>query len=188
MKTLVWSDFLESGKEAMIPKLKKKLGALKFTCKYASYKAKEKLAHGCIMSTLTYGIQVWGIHCKPTVMKRVQSVQTNTLKWLTGNYNGSLRELLAETKWMSVHQLSIFHSVLLYWKVRINGKPDRLLWRLNISASSEARINLTERIWSRKAEFFFRQVEPLCGGTVRISQFKRILCEWTKSHIPIHEE
>ena len=35
-KTLSWNNHLEIGKEALIPKLKKKLGALKFTSRYAS--------------------------------------------------------------------------------------------------------------------------------------------------------
>ena len=78
-KSLTWRDFLEVGTEVMIPRLKKKLGALKFTCRKATYKAKLKLAHGCIMSHIIYGIQVWGLHCRPTLMRKVQSVQTNTL-------------------------------------------------------------------------------------------------------------
>ena len=89
---------------------------------------------------------------------------------------------------MSVHQLAIYHSVLLYWKVRLSGEPNRLVRLVNISASSEARINLTERIWSRKVEYNYRQIEPLCGNVVKVSGFKKILCEWVKSHIPIYEE
>ena len=55
-KTLSWTNHLEVGKDALIPKLKKKLGALKFTSCKASYKAKIKLAHGCIMSNIIYGL------------------------------------------------------------------------------------------------------------------------------------
>ena len=44
-------------------KLKRKLGALKFASKFSTYKTRLKLANGCIMSVITYGIQVWGIHC-----------------------------------------------------------------------------------------------------------------------------
>ena len=60
-KSLTWKDFLEVGTEAIIPKLKKKLGALKFTCRKASYNAKLKLAHGCIMSQYVY-IIVFLVH------------------------------------------------------------------------------------------------------------------------------
>ena len=115
----------------MIPKLKKKLGALKFSCKNASYKAKLKLAYRCIMSNITYGIQVWGLHCRPSILRKVQSIQTNTMKCITSNYNDSIKELLTTTKWLSVYQLSVYHSLILYWKVKFNGKPERIIRRLN---------------------------------------------------------
>ena len=73
-KSLIWRDFLEVGKEAMVGKLKRKLGALKFTSKFSTYNTRIKLANGCIMSIITYGIQVWGLHCRPSVLKKVQSV------------------------------------------------------------------------------------------------------------------
>ena len=153
----------------MIPKLKKYLGALKFTCKAASYGAKVKLAHGCIMSTITYGLQVWGLHCTQSVLKKVQSIQTNTLKWITSNYTGSLKELLETTKWMSIYQLTVYHSVLLWWKVNFYKNLIWLLRRIENSQETEARLLLTERIWSRKAEFFYRKVEPLLREVVKIS-------------------
>ena len=66
----------------------------------------------------------------------------------------SLRELLEETKWLSLFQLSIFHSGLLFSKVKIIGKPDRLLRRCYISTDSEARMLLTERVGSTKSEYY----------------------------------
>ena len=89
---------------------------------------------------------------------------------------------------MSIFQLAIYHSVLLYWKVKNHKEPERLIRRLNISSSTEARILLTDRVWSRKSEYYYRQVEPLCVGLVRLSQFKRTLSEWIRSNIPIYEE
>ena len=172
----------------MVGKLKRKLGALKFASKFSSYNTRLKLANGCIMSIITYGIQVWGLHCKPSVLKRVQSVQLNTLKWVTGIYTGSLRQLLLETGWLSVYQLAIYHSILLYWKVRRNGKPDRLLRRMKMAEETVARLLITERIWSRTAERFFRRIEIKLCGVLRISEAKTILRNWIKSEIPLNEE
>ena len=131
-KSLTWKEYLEVGKEAIVPKLKKKLGALKFTCRKASFNAKLKLAHGYIMSHIIYGIQVWGLHCRPSVIKRVQSVQNNTMKWITGRYSDCTKELLTATKWMSVFQLAIYHSLLLYWKINFCNKLERMVKRLQI--------------------------------------------------------
>ena len=187
-KTLTWRDFIEVGKEAMVVKLKKKLGALKFAGKYATYKARLKLANGCIMSIITYGIQVWGIHCKANVLSKVQSVQLNTLKWVTGKYNGSLRQLLEDTGWLSVYQLAIYHSVLLLWKVKWKGRPERLLRRIQMAEETEARLLITERIWSRTSVRFFRSVEHMLEGIMRISEAKNVLRKWIKSNIPLSEE
>ena len=187
-KTLVWKDFIEMGKEAMVVKLKKKLGALKFASKYATYKTRLKLANGCIMSVITYGIQIWGIHCKANVLSKVQSVQLNTLKWVTGKYNGSLRKLLEDTGWLSVYQLAIYHSVLLLWKVKWKGRPERLIRRIQTAEETEARLLITERIWSRTSVKFFREVEHLLLGVLRISEAKNVLRKWIKSNVPLSEE
>ena len=176
------------GKEAMVGKLKRKLGALKFASKFSTYNTRLKLANGCIMSIITYGIQVWGLHCRPSVLKKVQSVQLNTLKWVTGNYFGILNQLLKETKWLSVFQLAIYHSVLLLWKVRTFGKPDRLVRRLKSAEDTVARLLITERIWSRTAERYFRRVENELNGVQKISEAKTVLRNWIKTTLPIHEE
>ena len=121
-------------------------------------------------------------------MRKVQSVQTNTLKGITGQYGWSLRELLKEKNWMSVFQLPIYQLVLLYWKVMKNNKPERLVRRYDISINTEAQISLTERVWSRKVEYHYRQVEQHCIEVVRLSQFKKTLSVWIKSNISIHED
>ena len=147
-----------------------------------------KLAHGCIMSTMIYGIQVLGLYCRLSILKKVQSIQINTMKWITGNYTGSLKELLATTKWLSVYQLAIHHSLLLYWKVKNNGKPDRLIRRLKISEDTTARLQLTERVWLRTAKRFYRMVENSCLGATKISEIKRILRNWIKMNIPLSKD
>ena len=140
------------------------------------------------MSKIIYGIQVWGLHCRPSSLKKVQSVQYNTLKWVTGRYNESLRVLLEYTGWMSVHQLAIFHSLFLFWKVETFKKPDRLVRRIKKSMNSTARINLTERTWSRTSNRYYRLVESELSGVLKISEAKNILRKWIKTNIPIHED
>ena len=95
------------------------------------------------------------------------------MKWITGDYNGSLKELLKQTKWLSVYQLAIYHSLLLYWKVKNNGKPERLIRRLKISEETIARIQLTERVWSQTTERYYRMVENLCTGVTKVSIIRK---------------
>ena len=89
---LNWIYHFERGGEAVLSKCKKKLGALKFVAKNASTNIKKKLANACIMSGLTYGIQVWGPSIKPSIMAKVQSAQYQSALWVTGLANGSIAE------------------------------------------------------------------------------------------------
>ena len=95
---------------------------------------------------------------------------------------------MEETGWLSVYQLAIYHSVLLFWKVKKNGKPDRLVRRLIIAEDTVARLQITERIWSRTAERFFRKVKNQLSGVLRISEAKTIIRNWIKSNVPLNEE
>ena len=87
-----------------------------------------------------------------------------------------------------VYQLAIYHSVLLFWKVKWKGKPDRLLRRMKIAEDTVARLIITERIWSRTAERFYRRVENMLSGVQRISEAKTVLRKWIKSNVPLNEE
>ena len=85
-------------------------------------------------------------------------------------------------------QVNVFMKENKLWNNDMNGKPDRLVRRIKILEESEARIQLTVRVWSITAERFYRRVENLCNGVTRISLIKKILCEWVKSNIPLYEE
>ena len=123
----------------------------------------------------------------PSILRKVLSIQTNTMKWITGRYSDCTKELLTATKWMSVFQLAIYHSLLLYWKINFRNKPERMVRRLQISENSFARMLLTERVWSRVTERYYRMVESSCGGISKISIIKRISSEWVKENVPIAE-
>ena len=105
-----------------------------------------------------------------------------------GRHNDSMIELLSATKWMSVFQLAMYHSLLLYWKVRFHGKPERLIRRINYSQNSLARLQLTERVWSRVSERNYRMVEMSLQHIAKISVAKKTISEWVKANVPITEE
>merc|ERR1712105_329572 len=149
---LTWANHLETGKSAIIPNCKRKLGALKHTSNRASFKDKKRLADGVIMSRLTYGIAIWGLNAAKTTINKVQIVQNLTMKWVTGIKIGiSTKQLLDKLGWLSIYQLAIYHSVLLYWKVKNKQEPSRIVELLQLSQNSNHRIELTGRIWSKLA-------------------------------------
>ena len=96
-------------------------------------------------------------------------------------------QLLNTSKWLSVHQLTIYYALFLWWKTHHSKKPARLLQRTLRIQKSEARLFLTERIWSRTTERHYKFVENKCTGVTKISNIKMILSDWVKANIPIKE-
>ena len=57
-----------------------------------------------------------------------------------------------------------------------------------MAEDTTARLLITERVWSRTAERFFKKVEHLLVGVQRISEAKNILRKWIKTNVPLIEE
>ena len=53
---------------------------------------------------------------------------------------------------------------------------------------TEARLLITERIWSRTSVKVFREVEHLLLGVLRISEAKNVLRKWIKSNVSLSKE
>ena len=72
------------------------------------------------MSRLTYGIQIWGLSINKTPMKKIQRVQNLVMCWvLSRPFWTKITGLLDEMNWLSMFQLSCYHSLLLLWKLKI---------------------------------------------------------------------
>ena len=70
---LTWSHHLETGDEAILPKIRKQIGALNLLSKTIPRSSRLLLANGLIMSRVCYLSQVWGMAPK-TLLKKVQIV------------------------------------------------------------------------------------------------------------------
>ena len=146
---LTWSQHLEIGKEAIFTQCKKRLGALKFVCKNASQHTKKRLANACIMSRLLYGITVWGVLGRKNIVKRAQVVQNLTMCWVLNKPRWTkTMELLESLEWLSIYQLTIYHTLLTIWNIFKYKTPARSLAALERGSEKQGRINLTDRIWS----------------------------------------
>ena len=65
------SQHLEVGKESIVSKCKRNIGALKFAVGGSSMAIKKRLAEARIMSRIVYGIQLWGAGSTDTVIRRI---------------------------------------------------------------------------------------------------------------------
>ena len=90
--------------------------------------------------------------------------------------------------WLSIHQLAIYHSVLLLWKIKKHKEPRRTIEILQNSDKSKPRIELTSRIWSKKSSYYYNKLENDVRKLKKISAFKRNLRNWIKTNVPVSED
>ena len=114
---------------------------------------KKKLADGCVMSRLTYGIQIWGLSINKHLWKKIQRVQNLVMCWvLSRPFWTKITGLLDEMKWLSMFQLSCYHSLLLLWKLKIiRLRTITFFKNIEKSKNNRGKIQLTRRIWSVRA-------------------------------------
>ena len=89
------------------------------------------IADGIFMSKLVYLIPLWGGSSKGLI-KSLQNLQNKAARavskmdWFTPT-----TELLRQCGWMSVHQLSVYHTLILVYKVMQVKAPTYLYTMFN---------------------------------------------------------
>ena len=81
---LSWDSHLSSGKKALLPALRRQIGAL-YRLKHAmSRKAKLQVVNALVLSRLSYLINIWG-NSSDNTSKKAQRVQNLAARFITGN-------------------------------------------------------------------------------------------------------
>ena len=185
---LNWNSHFDKGGDAVLNKCKRKLGALKHVAKNCTFEFRRKLADGCVMSRLTYGIQVWGLAINKTPMKKVQRVQNLTMCWvLSKPFWTKTTDLLKEMNWLSMYQLACYHSILLLWKIKKYETPHNNFKNIVGSKNNRGRIKLTRRIWSVKSIELYDELPLEITRCEKISVVKKLLKRWVGENIPMEE-
>ena len=111
------------------------------------------------------------------------------MRWILGyNKYTSIATLLEETGWLSMNQLVIYHSVLIYWKILAYGVPKWPMEWVHYSELVENRIHLTGKTWSRIAPLYFNRLDPGIQCEVKILRFKKGLKTWILRNVPIYRQ
>ena len=118
-----FTEHLQKHKESLLSSLNKRIGALKMLGNVANFKTRKMIADGIIMSKLIYLIELWG-GCSNYLMEALQKAQNRAARTVTKlDWNTPVGELLKECGWLSVHQLAVYHSVVLVFKVIKSKSP-----------------------------------------------------------------
>ena len=112
-----WNLHLLDSDKALLKSLNMKNNALATLSNIADFKTRKMIASGLILSSISYIIQVFG-GCSGYLLDMLQVQQnlaarcTTKLPRLT-----STETILGQCGWLSVRQLIIFHSLVLFHKV-----------------------------------------------------------------------
>ena len=138
------------------------------------------------MSRIIFGIQIWGNNSGPTVLNRVQIVQNQVACWITGSHRLTKTSLLqSKLKWMSVNQLTCYHSLILIWKVLRNRTPLKNYNSLIKNRNKVGRIDLVRNTWSMNPQKLYWTLPQDIINIQKISHFKAKLRKWITTNIPI---
>ena len=96
-------------------------------------------------------------------------------------------ELLESLEWLSIYQLTIYHTLLTIWNIFKYKTPARSLAALERGSEKQGRISLTDRIWSIKIQAIFWSMDENLRKETIAFKFKTGLKRWIKRNIPLEE-
>ena len=152
------------------------------------------------MSKLIYFIQLWG-GCSKYLIICLQSLENRAARIVTRkDWFTSVITLLLQGGWLSVHQLAVYHSLILVYQVKTSRKPYYFSNKLNTQFSRETRLAASDgiRIMERNrlslTKWGFRvrasvQLNALpidVRQSKNISSFKRNLRAWILKNVSLY--
>ena len=173
------------------------------------------IANGTFMSKLIYMIELWS-GCEKYLITSLQIVQNKVARIVTNlDMETPIKTLLKQCNWLSVNQLSFYHTTLLQYKIIQTKSPTYLyeklsfdyayrtrqattavgvnLWKENIGALSslemirveDARLDLTKKSFRWRAVSQWNTVPLDIRKIEKIDLFKVKLRSWVTNNVPI---
>ena len=167
-----FTEHLQDNKDSMLKILNNRLHALTKVGKSASFKSRKMIANGVIISMLIYLIP-WRSGCKKYLLKSLQVIQNKAAQIFTkGRRRTPIKTLLSQCGWMSVAQLSVYHTLFLVYKILATQSPHYLYSKLAPvfephykmrSAANKLKIKLGQE--SQAEASLARSIEHQVNGT-----------------------
>ena len=124
---ITWQQHLEGGKKAVLPGICRELGALKMMGQQLPRASRKILAEGLLLSKFIYLITQWGGGGTDNHLLAAQRLQNKSARWVTGARSKTrISTLLEDVKWLSINELTLYHSLVQCWKILRLGKPENM--------------------------------------------------------------
>ena len=175
-----FNEHLKDSEKSAFKSLTSRVNALEKLSKVSPFKTRKIIANGIVMSKLVYLIQWWG-GCSSYLMNYLQVLQTRAARVVTrSGWRASTEKLLHQCGWLSVRQLAHYHSLVLVFQIKQQGKP--AYFREHFSAefayqtrlASAEGIRRNERCQYNATQSSFCRLEPTSSLSQRLQDHNPI--------------
>ena len=191
-----FEENIQNNPESLLRSLNRRIGALKTIGRVANFKTRKMIADGIVMSRLIYLIELWG-GTSEYLLGSLQKAQNRAARVVTKlDWYTPAAELLKQCGWLSVHQLVVYHSVVMVYKVIQNESPKYLYSMFStqynrktkqaqsatIKHDRKLRLGLTGSSFRWRAAKSFDELPLEIRSLKTLKAFKKAARKWIKSN------
>ena len=126
-ENLKWQDHILTNEKSLVRNLTSRANAISKLSVSASFKTRLKVANAIFNSILIYMIPVWG-GTEEYVIQALQVMQNKVARSVTKlPWDTPTQKLLLQCNWLSVKQLTTYHTLLQVYKIRQTGEPKYIM-------------------------------------------------------------
>ena len=194
---LKWNTHIRDGQNSLMTQLTGRINGLKRVARNSTYQTRKMVANGIVLSKLVYLINLWG-GAQTYLLKALYVQQMVAARTVCGfeSFNWSNRRVLERIGWLSLRQLSFYHTVLQVHRILVTKSPSPLYHSLisvypyNTRSAVAGNIRFGDNFRSEQLSFRSRarlqynQV-PIEVRTGSLDTVKKKLKHWIKLNVPI---
>ena len=180
--------------DELLNKLKTRLTALENLKTIIPFHLRKRITEGIFTSVLVYCLPLFG-GCDKGEMESLQVMQNKAARLVTNSEQGASRkDMYKQIGWMTVRQLSFYHSALTTFRIRKSQEPEYLNNILNRNNRADKVIIPNTDLTLAMKSYCFRgatqwnSLPDRIRNNPRISQFKSQLKTWIFQKVPQFQE
>ena len=200
-QNLKWADHILLNEKSLVRQLSSRLNALKSISVSASFKTRLMIANGLFLSKMAYAMPVWG-GCEDFLVRSLQTVQNKAARLVCrkGIYT-PISTLLSECNWLSVSQLIVQHSLVLFYKIQKCHEPKYLyemftterryntrgegIGKLDCVAVNPPTLSINSRSFRWRTVQLWNQLPASLRQSKSLVDFKAKLKTWIRENVAI---
>ena len=174
-----WKKHLETGPKALLPRLRKCLGSLKYLGKKIPRNCRNTLVKGLVTSRMAYLISIWGGGTK-NLTKKAQITLNTAARWVTSlPRKTKVAKLMEAAGWMDVEEMTKYSVGILMWKIIKNRTPvqlfEKIYWNDELIVEENPRINFTRQDFMMRGNKMWNELPAHLKDGLSLPAFKKQL-------------